>query len=126
MPFPLLKQCAPGKTYIWRRGLLQWLNLRGIGGLKTGKIRTTSQTGDCLCPYTLPDLRLFQNRPLAVSARVITIGLCSFSVFQASPVDRRSREGRRPGMSHGASTGGTGRRTATSAPLFQLSAEAGQ
>ena len=35
-----------------RRGLLQWLNLRGIGGLKTRKIRTTSEchSGNCQLP----------------------------------------------------------------------------
>src|SRR5215831_7811789 len=50
---------------------------------KQGKIRTTSQPGD-FAQYTLPDLRLFQNRPLAVSARAITPWLCSIPVFQAS------------------------------------------
>src|SRR5262245_9222658 len=41
-----------------------------------------AQRGDCRCPFTLPDLRLFQNRPLAVSARAITIWLCSFLLFR--------------------------------------------
>ena len=72
---------------------MQWLNLHGIGGLKTGKDQDDKPTGGLLfvqiCRF--PDLRLFQNRPLAVSASAITIGLCSFPVFQASVAARTSK-----------------------------------
>ena len=66
---------------------MQWRNLRGIGGLKTGKDQDDKPTGELsFAPYTLPDLSLFQNRPLAVNARARTIMALFFSVFQASIV----------------------------------------
>src|SRR5215471_15123159 len=49
--------------------------------------RTTSQRGD-FAQYTLPDLRLFQNRPLALSARAIRAAALFFSCFSGGRTAR--------------------------------------
>src|SRR5215813_10182599 len=80
-------------------------DLRGIGGLETGKDQDDKPTGDCpLSPiYRFPDLRLFPNRPLAISARAITIGLCSFSVRSGDPFLRRGFIDHEEGVNRGSS-----------------------
>src|SRR5262249_28994742 len=53
-PTSIIQRSSPVKQTSNRRGLLQWLNLRGIGGLKTGKDQDDKPRGDCLCPIYAP------------------------------------------------------------------------